>query len=81
MSKVILDCIGLALDGKETDNYSPRPRKTYRAGCNFVFRRKGGNMTAGWIPTRKTSKCGLEKNKKILIKKSGNHIVLVCLYF
>ena len=47
MSKVILDCIGLALDGNETDNYSPRPRKTYRAGCNFVFRRKGGNMTAG----------------------------------
>ena len=27
MSKVILDCIGLALDGNETDNYSPRPRK------------------------------------------------------
>ena len=37
MSKVILDCIGLALGGNETDNYSPRLRKTYRAGCNFVF--------------------------------------------
>ena len=43
MSQVILDCIGFALDGNETDNYSPRPRKTYRAGCNFVFRRREYN--------------------------------------
>ena len=27
MSKVILDYIGLALDGKETDNYSPGQEK------------------------------------------------------